>query len=259
MKKVRLIILATVVSAYAIPSFAGTVATVNGKPIDQSEVQTILSMSPNLAKTPHARHQVVQNLINMEILSQYAIKHHINESANFKTRLALAREQILADVAVDHYVHDHPVTASALQSAYHNFVKSMGKKEYKVRQILVKTKADAENILRALKNGKKFKGLAQKDSIIRSGAAHGGELGWIVPAMFSAPLAKAIETAPIEKPFGPVKTQYGYHVMEVQATRAITPPSFNAIKERLKVQLAQREAARFVDDLRHHADIKIFG
>ncbi len=255
--KLRAVILAATVSAFAVPAFAAPVATVNGTPIDNSEVQAIMSMSPALAKEPNAREQVVQNLVNMEVLSQYATSHNLAQSPDVKERLAMAKRQILADAAVDQYVQEHPIPESDIQAAYNKFVQAMGKKEYKVRHILVKTKAEADKIMAELKAGKKFSTLAEKDSIDKASAAHGGELGWIVPGMVVPPFAQAIETAPIDKPVGPVQTQFGYHIIEVQATRALTPPPLSAMKDRIKAQLSQQEAAKFVSQLRSQAKINI--
>jgi peptidyl-prolyl cis-trans isomerase C len=255
--KLRSIVLAALVGTFAAPVFAAPVATVNGQAIDNSQVQAILSMSPELAKEPNAREQVVQNLVNMEVLSQYAMKHNLDQSADVKERLALAKRQILADAAVDQYIKEHPVPESEIQAAYNKFVAAMGKKEYEVRHILVKTKAEADKILAELKAGKKFSTLAEKYSIDKASAAHGGELGWIVPGMVVPPFAEAIEKAPIDKPVGPVQTQFGYHIIEVQATKPLTPPPLSAMKDRIKAQLQQEEAAKFVSDLRGQAKIDI--
>lgn len=255
--KFRSIVLAAILGVCATPAFAAPVATVNGQPIDNSQVQAIMSMSPQLAKEPNAREQVVQNLVNMEVLSQYAISHKLDQSADVKERLAIAKRQILADAAVDQYVKEHPIPEGDIQTAYNNFVKAMGNKEYEVRHILVKTKAEANKIMADLKKGQKFSTLAEKFSIDKASAAHGGELGWIVPGMVVPPFAQAVESAPMDKPVGPVQTQFGYHVIEVQATRAMTPPPLSAMKDRLKLQLQQQEAAKFVSDLRNQAKINI--
>ncbi|MHB1480085.1 MAG: peptidylprolyl isomerase [Acidithiobacillus ferrooxidans] len=255
--KLRAVILAGTVSAFAIPAFAAPVATVNGATIDNSEVQAIMSMSPALAKEPNAREQVVQNLVNMEVLSQYAVNHKLGQTADVKERLAMAKRQILADAAVEQYVKEHPIPETDIQNAYNKFVQAMGKKEFEVRHILVKTKTEADKIMGDLKAGQKFSALAEKYSIDKASAAHGGELGWIVPGMVVPPFAQAIETAPIDKPVGPVQTQFGYHVIEVQATRALTPPPLSAMKDRIKTQLQQQEAAKFVSNLRSQAKINI--
>ena len=79
--KLRTVVLASLLGTISLPALAAPVATVNGRSIDSSQVQAILSMSPELAKEPNARQQVVQNLINMEVLSQYAKKHGLAKSA----------------------------------------------------------------------------------------------------------------------------------------------------------------------------------
>ncbi|WP_312262607.1 peptidylprolyl isomerase [Candidatus Igneacidithiobacillus taiwanensis] len=255
--KLRAVILATMVGAISLPVFAAPAATVNGHAIENSQVQEIMDMSPDLAKQPNAREQVVQNLINMEVLSQYADQHGLAQTPAVEERLSLAKRQILADAAVDSYIKAHPITDAATQDAYNKFVAAMGKKEYEVRHILVKTKAEADQILAKLKAGQKFSTLAEKYSIDKGSAAHGGELGWIVPGMVVPPFAQAVETAPIDKPVGPIQTQFGYHIIEVQATRPVTPPSFASMKQRIKAQLQQQEAAKFVSDLRSKANINI--
>ncbi len=255
--KLRAVVLAGIVGAFSLPVFAAPAATVNGHAIDNSQVEAIMDMSPDLAKEPNAREQVVQNLINMEVLSQYADQHGLAQSADVKERLSLAKRQILADAAIESYVKSHPVSQTDVQTAYNKFVAAMGKKEFEVRHILVKSKAEADKILADLKSGQKFSKLAEKYSIDKGSAAHGGELGWIVPGMVVPPFAQAIETAPIDKPVGPVQTQFGYHIIEVQATRPVTPPSLSSMQSRIKAQLQQQEAAKFVSDLRSKASINI--
>ncbi|MCE5394015.1 MAG: peptidylprolyl isomerase [Acidithiobacillus sp.] len=255
--KLRAVVFAAILGSFSLPALAAPVATVNGQPIDNSQVQAIMSMSPDLAKQPNAREQVIQNLINMEVLAQYANDHGLAQSADVKERLALAKRQILADAAVDQYISQHPVSQAEIQNAYDKFVAAMGKKEYEVRHILVKTKAEADKIMAELKAGKKFSTLAEKYSIDKASAAHGGELGWIVPGMVVPPFAQAVESAPLNKPVGPIQTQFGYHIIEVQATRPLTPPTLSAMQGRIKDQLQQEEAAKFVSDLRNKAKIEI--
>ncbi len=255
--KLRTVVLASLLGTISLPALAAPVATVNGRSIDSSQVQAILSMSPELAKEPNARQQVVQNLINMEVLSQYAKKHGLAKSASVQERLDLARRQILADAAVGHYVQTHPVPQSDIQGAYNKFVAAMGNREYEVRHILVKTRPEAEKILSELRAGQKFSTLAEKDSIDKASAAHGGELGWIVPGMVVPPFASAIEKAPVGKPVGPVQTQFGYHIVDVQATRTFSPPPLSAMQNRIRAQLQQQEAAKFVAGLRSQSKISI--
>lgn len=241
----------------ATSAFAAPVATVNGVSIQNSEVQAIMAMNPSLAKIPHAHKDIVQNLINMELLYQYAERQGLQHSGTVKTRLALANRQILANAAVDQYVRQHPIPETDIRAAYEKMIQTMGKEKYKVRQILVKTKGKADEILTQLKNGHRFSALARKNSIDKANAIHGGQLGWIIPSMFVPSLARAIETAPIGKPVGPLKSDFGYRIIEVQAAHALTPPPFKAVQDRIKTQLSEQEAARFVTVLRKKAKIII--
>lgn len=82
--------------------------------------------------------------------------------------------------------------------------------------ILVKTQAEAEKLKGRLKQGENFAQLAKKFSTCPS-AKKGGDLGEfrkgaMVPAFDKAVFAKGSETKDV---IGPVKTKFGYHLIQV--------------------------------------------
>ncbi|MCK9236719.1 MAG: peptidylprolyl isomerase [Thiopseudomonas sp.] len=83
-----------------------------------------------------------------------------------------------------------------------------------VRHILVKTKEEAEALKKRLDKGEAFDQLARKYSTCPSGKK-GGDLGEIRPGQ----LVKSIDTVVFKKPVrithGPVKSQFGYHLVHV--------------------------------------------
>jgi len=81
------------------------------------------------------------------------------------------------------------------------------------RHILVKTKEEAELLKKKLQGGADFYQLAKKHSICPS-AKKGGDLG-----EFSAgKMVKAFDAVVFKKPLltvhGPVKTKFGFHLIE---------------------------------------------
>ena len=81
------------------------------------------------------------------------------------------------------------------------------------RHILVKNKNEAEKLKQQIASGKDFGELAKKHSTCPSGK-NGGNLGEIRPGE----MVKAFENVVFKKPLltvhGPVKTQFGYHLIE---------------------------------------------
>jgi parvulin-like peptidyl-prolyl isomerase len=85
------------------------------------------------------------------------------------------------------------------------------------RHILVKTEEEAKDILTALQNGESFAELAKASSIDTGSGAKGGELGWAPVSNYVKPFADAVTSAEIGKFVGPVKSDFGYHIVQVRA------------------------------------------
>jgi len=84
------------------------------------------------------------------------------------------------------------------------------------RHILVADEATANSVLAALKAGESFANLAKSMSTDQSSSS-GGELGWAPTTNYVKEFADAVKTADIGALIGPVKTQFGYHVIQVRA------------------------------------------
>jgi peptidyl-prolyl cis-trans isomerase C len=56
-----------------------------------------------------------------------------------------------------------------------------------------------------------------------------------------------------------VKSQFGYHVIVLDDSRAITPPPLEQVKEQLKQQVQRNNLKAFFDDMKAKAKIDIVG
>ncbi len=82
------------------------------------------------------------------------------------------------------------------------------------RHILVKTKAEAEKLKQQLAKGADFGKLAKKHSTCAS-AKRGGDLGEIRPGQMVKAVDNVIFKKSLSTVHGPVKTQFGFHLIEV--------------------------------------------
>lgn len=80
--------------------------------------------------------------------------------------------------------------------------------------ILVKKKAEAESLKDKLDKGADFHKLAKQFSTCPSGKK-GGDLGEFRKGDMVAAFDKAVFTGPLLKVQGPVKTQFGFHLIKV--------------------------------------------
>ena len=84
----------------------------------------------------------------------------------------------------------------------------------KARHILVPTQAECESLKKQIEGGADFAEMAKKHSKCPSGR-DGGSLGEFGPGQMVAEFDKVVFTGEIGKVLGPVKTQFGFHLIEV--------------------------------------------
>lgn len=84
-----------------------------------------------------------------------------------------------------------------------------------VRHILVKTREQAEQLKTQLSNGADFAKLAKQHSICNS-AKKGGELGEIKRGQLVKPIDSVVFGKPEKVIHGPIKSQFGFHLVEVK-------------------------------------------
>jgi peptidyl-prolyl cis-trans isomerase C len=82
------------------------------------------------------------------------------------------------------------------------------------RHILVKTQEQAESIKQQLGKGADFAKLAKKYSTCNS-AKRGGDLGEIRKGQLVKPVEQVIFNKAVKQVHGPVKSQFGFHLIEV--------------------------------------------
>ena len=89
----------------------------------------------------------------------------------------------------------------------------------KFRQIVTRTKEEAEDIRKRLNKGENMDDLARQYSITPE-AEMGGEVGWVSKGDLHESMEKPIFALPVGRISQITKTSYGYHIFEVQSKRA---------------------------------------
>jgi parvulin-like peptidyl-prolyl isomerase len=83
-------------------------------------------------------------------------------------------------------------------------------------------KAEATAIYQQLKKDpRRFAALARQKSVDTGSGAQGGELGWFTKGMMVSPFEKAAFSLPVGRIGPPVKSQYGYHIIQVEEHKKI--------------------------------------
>ena len=173
----------------------------------------------------------------------------------------MIKQSILANAYVQDYIKSNPVTEDALKAEYERIKATITGTEYKARHILVEKEAEAKDIIARLKkDAGAFAKLAKEKSKDPGSGARGGDLGWfdvsrMVPE-FGAAVSKLEKGAITQEP---VKTQFGYHVIQLEDSKPVEPPPFEEVKPMLSEQLQQQNLKKQLDDLKAKAKIEIAG
>jgi peptidyl-prolyl cis-trans isomerase C len=252
-----------IVLAVAAPALAATaparVATVNGVAIPKAYVDVVVKAQTQQGSPDNEelRASITDRLVELEVLAQAASKKGLGKSPEVKAQLEVLRVQALADAYVQDYAKNHPVSDDTAKTAYDKLRAESGDKDYKVSHILLDTEGEAKGIIARLKLGEKFKDLA-KESKDAGSKDKGGELDWNTANGFVKPFSDAmVKLNKGQYTDTPVQTQFGWHVIRLDDTRAAQYPEFEQVKGQLKQSLQQEDVQKMVKALRDKAKIEM--
>ncbi len=129
-----------------------------------------------------------------------------------------------------------------------------------VRHILLKqdanmTTAEANkqinNLYQQLKSGKDFALMAKQYSLDAASAANGGDLGWVMSDELVPAFAKAMNALPLHVVSKPVKSLFGWHLIEVME-RKTEDDSAMFQRQQVRQFLQQRKFAEAVQNWQQH-------
>ena len=236
------------------------VAVVNGHPLSRDLYNFLTKTMAN--KTPaelteEQRNQILDTLVRAEVVAQQAEKDGLDKKGDTKQALAVQRLQLLEEASAEVYLKDRKATDAELKAEYDTQIASLPKTEYKARHILVKNEDEAKAIIEKLdKKTAKFEDLAKAESIDGSKSS-GGELGWFKTTSMVKPFGDAVMALKKgEITQTPVKTDFGYHVIQLEDVRDTTPPPFDSIKDRLSQAVMAKKFKEYQDQLIKDAKIE---
>ncbi|PKO33158.1 MAG: peptidylprolyl isomerase [Betaproteobacteria bacterium HGW-Betaproteobacteria-7] len=232
-------------------------ATVNGQPIPQSVYDAFISeqKAQGAQDGPELQNAVREELIRRELLAQEAKKRGLDKKGTVPGQVELAKQAVLIRAYLTEHVRANPITEERLKAEYEGIKANVGSTEYKARHVLVEKEDDAKAIIAKLEKGEKFSELA-KQSKDPGSRDNGGELGWNPPAAYVKPFGEAlVKLKKGEYTKAPVKTDFGYHVIQLDDSRPTSPPPYDQVKQQLQQRAGQQQIEQLVKDLRAKAKI----
>ena len=133
----------------------------------------------------------------------------------------------------------------------------------RARHILITGKDDAAalaqatKVLEEVKAGKDFGELARQYSQDPGSAKNGGDLGWAERSSFVAPFADTLFAMSVGEIKGPVKTQFGYHIIRLDEIQAGKGKSFEEARPDLESQLRRDRATDRFGEVQEQLQSKV--
>jgi peptidyl-prolyl cis-trans isomerase C len=239
---------------------AQNIAVVNGKPVPKARVDAIVTQVQKQATQrgqqlpPDLDKLVRDKVVTDEILSQEAERRGLAASADFKSQMEIARQSILIGLLSQDVEKKSAVSDAEVQAEYDKVKAQSSGTEYKARHILVEKEDDAKALIAQLKAGGNFAELAKKNSKDPGSAPNGGDLDFASPSSYVPEFSQALVALKKgEYTQVPVKTQFGYHIIMLEDTRAAQFPPLADVKPQIVQRLTQQKATAFRDELRAKA------
>jgi peptidyl-prolyl cis-trans isomerase C len=191
-----------------------------------------------------------------QLIQQEALMQSLGSELSRKDAVTLAnqRRSYLSNVALSAGIAN-AVTDQAIQTAYEARLKTIVPgMEYHAAHILVDTEEKAKDLLAQIKGGAVFADVAKANSSDGS-AASGGDLGWFGPGAMVKPFEDAVIAAKVGEVTGPIKTDFGWHLILVTETRTAPVPTLADLHDELAAQIQKDAIAAFITAVTDKATI----
>jgi len=259
-KRMTALILAFIVAAGVFLTFTLTkdeaVAKFNGESISKDElydkmveqygsatVDQIISDKIVAAEAKKQKITVSDSAVNKEIdklKAQYGGDDAFNQALESNnTTLTIVKNDLKNYLILKKLMEpDIKITDEEMKTYFDENKDSFATAEQvKASHILVTDEKTAKEIKQKLDNGENFAALAKKYSTDEGTKANGGELGYFTKGTMVTEFDNVAFSLPVNTISDPVKTEYGYHIIKVEAKKAAQAANYEDSKAQIKETL----------------------
>jgi len=258
----------------AVPTVAPdkVIITVGDQKITAAQFDEIIEALPQQYRASArgaARKQFADNLVRIMVLSQEGKKRGLDASAQFKTQVQFQSANILAGMTYEEMGKEVKVDDAELRKYYDEHRSDFD--QVHAQHILVRVKgsplplkpgqndltdaealAKAQELKKKLDAGADFSELAKQESDDTGSGSRGGDLGFfhhnqMVPAFADA--AFKLKPGEVSEP---VKSQFGYHIIKVEAVK-----SYDELKPEIEKKVRPEMAAKELEDLQKKSAVEL--
>lgn len=216
-----------------------------GHEITEKEFNELMATYPpeqqKLFDSLQAKDELLEQLIAFYLFAKMAEEEKIKESREYKDTLAKMAEELASHMAATSVIEKVTLEEAEAKAFFEaNKEQFVADEQVSAKHILVDTEEKAKRIATEIADGKSFEDAAKEYSTCPS-KEKGGDLGYFARGRMMPEFEKASFEAKVGEVTGPVKTQFGYHLILVEDKKEPYIVDFSEVKEQLSEQLLQQK------------------
>jgi len=207
-------------------------------------IETLPQEQQHYATNPHFRNRCKEQLIDCHCFAKMAEEMKVEESEEFKRIMERAKLNILSQLMINSVLKEVSVSEEDAMAFYQENPQHFPKGEsVKAKHILVGNEEQCNEILEKILSGEMDFESAAKDFSTCPSGDRGGDLGEFGRGQMVPEFETAAFEAEIGKIVGPVKTQFGYHLIKVEEKKEASVMPYADVAESIKTNLQQQKQA----------------
>jgi peptidyl-prolyl cis-trans isomerase C len=242
----------------AVPASAKVLARVNGAEITDEDVKIALDdigqSLPQQIEGPARQAYILDYLIDAKLVAQKAEAEKMGEGPEFAKKVAYYRDKVLMEDLLGKVAKD-AASDAAIQKTYDDVAKQQKpEEEVRARHILVESEPDAQAALKRVNGGEDFAKIANEMS--KDPGSKGGELGWFTKERMVPEFAEAAFKMQPGQISDPVKSQFGWHIIQVEERRQKQFPGLDQVRDQVTRYVVQKSQSELILKLREEAKVE---
>ncbi len=224
-------------------------AVVGTRTITEDDVmQTLMGLGQRAQQynNPQGKKIILDQIINKELVLMDAKKNLYEHDPEFKKELETLKNELLANFYVEKFLREVKLAPDEAKKYFEAHPEEFaGEETVGASHILVETEEKANDVLAKINSGEmSFEDAAKAFSSCPS-SQRGGDLGDFGHGQMVAEFDQACFAMQVGEISGPVKTQFGYHLIRLDRKNEAKPLSFDEARGELEQRLlseAQQKA-----------------
>lgn len=223
----------------------------------EAVAQGLVGEGEPLSTTSDMFRQVLDGVIDQKLLAAEAVKRKLEQDPAVQRRLAAARDRILGDVLVERSV-ERAVNDNNIRGLYQELQRgARPTEEFRARQIVTSTEAEAQSVAKLLAAGATFESLVLAKSTDAATRFSGGDLGYFTTDVMPDGYDEALKGVKAGQVVGPFRTDAGWVVLKVEDLRPQQPISLEEAKPQIVRFLTYSDVRDLLETLRKNAKIRV--